>query len=491
MFKRPTKKQQLFRRIAVLTVMAVAVVVIVAGTILFILGYRIDGDKGRLEQGALVQFDSRPNGADVLIDGKSIRANTPSKQSIVAGAHSFTVTRDKYETWSKRLSVKAGTLQWLDYIRLVPKDLKTEAVASYATVVAEKSSPDNKWLLVQEKIDAPTFQLVDLRSQQIKSSTLSLTADMYSEAETADVAHSFAIESWDENGRYVLIKHTYADKIEHIVLDTQDVASSVNVSQLLIISLTEVEFSGTSGNILYGLSTDGTLRRLDLASATISRALVSNVKTFNLFDTDLISYIASDAKTPTIQLAGLYREGDTNAHVVARSTDADAPLHIAMTQYYNDDYVAISDGLKVTILKGRYPADSDVENSSLKQYAQFTAAANVDTLSFSKEGDFLVAQSGLAFVGYEIEYMRYTAGTIPTSETTSHTLNWLDNAYLWATYDGHLAIREFDGTNTHVIMNMEPGFDATLSQNGKYLYGMAKNADNSKYQLQRVQMILN
>jgi len=37
-------------------------------------------------------------------------------------------------------------------------------------------------------------------------------------------------------------------------------------------------------------------------------------------------------------------------------------------------------------------------------------------------------------------------------------------------------------------MPMEPGFDATLSQNGRYLYGIAKSGDT--YQLQRVRMIL-
>jgi hypothetical protein len=92
-------------------------------------------------------------------------------------------------------------------------------------------------------------------------------------------------------------------------------------------------------------------------------------------------------------------------------------------------------------------------------------------------------------VSYEIEYMRETNATITTTETTPRTLQWLSDAYLWAVYDGHLSIREFDGTNTHVIMAMEPGFDATLSQNGKYIYGIAKSGNN--YQLQRVTMILN
>jgi len=488
MFKRPTKKQLLIRRIITYTVMILAVIVIVSGTILFILGYRLDSDKGRLEQGALVQFDSRPNGAEVAIDGASINANTPSKQTVVAGRHQFVVNKPGYETWSKTLNVKAGTLEWLDYLLLVPKNLKTESVATYASVYGEKASPDYKWLLVQEKADTPTFQLVDLRSQQIKSSAILIPSSVYSEASTAGVVHSFTMQSWDEDGRYVIVKHVYSDKTEFIVVDTQNVARSANVSTLLSISLSELKFSGTNGTTLYGL-TDGTVRKLDLANRTISRGLVSNVKNFNVFDNTILTFTGTNPSNAAQQVVGIYREGDEAPHILRTVNDLTTPLTIAATQYYSDDYIAISEGLKVTVLKGSYPASTDTLNTSLKQYAEIKASANVDTTQFSEEGDRLVVQSGLNFVGYEIEYMRATNAAITTTETTPHTLQWLDNAYLWAVYDGHLSIREFDGTNTHVIMPMEPGFDATLSQNGKYLYGIAKSGNS--YQLQRVTMILN
>ena len=490
MFKRLTKKQQLVRRIIVYIVMVAAVVVIVSGTILFILGYRIDSNKGRLEQGALIQFDSKPNGADVSIDGKSINSNTPSKQSIIAGAHSFMVSRDNYETWTKNLSVKAGTLTWLDYIRLVPKNLKTESVSSYTTIVGEKASPDNKWLLVQEKADVPSFQLVDLRSAQIKSSNLALASSVYSDATTPNVQHSFAMQSWDDNGRYVLIKHAYADKSEYIIVDTQNVVASVNVSRLLSISLNDAKFSGTSGNVLYGLSSDGTIRKLDVTAATISRPLVSSVISFDIYDVNTISYVATDPANPARQVAGLYRDGDTDPHVLEQATTAGVQLRIALTQYHGNDYVAISEGSKVIVLKGRYPAASDTANASLERYAQFTGTGLIDQLTFSAGGDFLIARSGLDFTSYEIEYMRLTASTIPAKEKTAHPLTWLDAAHVWSVYDGYLSIREFDGGNSHVIMPMEPGFDATLSQNGRFLYGIAKSADGT-YQLQRVQMILN
>ena len=487
MFRRPTKKQLFIRRIITYVVMVLAVIVIVAGTILFILGYRVDSDKGRIEQGALVQFDSQPNGASVAIDGKSINANTPSKQTVVAGQHSFVVSRSNYVDWKKTLNVKAGTLEWLDYVRLVPKNLKVESVETFASVYGEKASPDYKWTLVQQKADVPSFQLVDLRSSTVKTSTIVLPASVYSEATTAGVAHTFTMETWDKDGRHLILKHTFNDKSEYIVVDTQDVATSMNISAQLNISLSEVEFSGTSGNIFYGV-TDGVLRKLDLSNATISRGLVTNVKSFEMFETNIISYVGIDPANPAQQVAGVYREGDEAPHVLRVVKDLTTPLTIAATKYYSDDYVAISEGLKTTVLKGRYPSSTETDNSSMKLYAEFRSVANIDSTSFSETGSRLIVQSGLTFVGYEIEYKRATNASIATTETTPHTLKWLDDAYVWAVYDGHLSIREFDGANTHVIMSMEPGFDATLSQNGKYLYGISKTGDT--YRLQRVTLIL-
>lgn len=51
MFRRPNKKQLLIRRIIVSIITVLSVVVIATGTILFILGYRLDSEKGQLEQG--------------------------------------------------------------------------------------------------------------------------------------------------------------------------------------------------------------------------------------------------------------------------------------------------------------------------------------------------------------------------------------------------------------------------------------------------------
>jgi len=486
MFQKPSKKRQRIRRAIVSVISVIAVLVIVTATILFALGYRLDGDKGRLEQGSLVQFDSKPGGATVTIDGKIV-GKTATKQSVLAGAHAFIMTKDGYNSWAKNLTLTAGTLNWLDYIRLVPKNLPSETVVSYKSVIGEMASPDNKTMLIQEKTDVPTFQVVDLRSQDVKSTTVTLPASLYSEATTDGTVHTFTMMRWDSGGRYMLLKHTYGDKSEWIVLDTQSVSSSINVSTLLNISVADLHFAGTNGASLYGLTTDGILRKLDLSAATISRGLISNVNSFNVYDNDIITYVGLDPNDTTHQVAGIYRDGDASSHVLQTEDSLSTPLSIATTRFFADDYVAIADGLKVTVLKGSYPTSAD-DMTSLKLFGSFTASAPVDQLSFSPEGDYLVAQSGLNFISYELEYQRQTNAEVTTSEPTSHVLQWLDPAYLWAVYDGHVSIREFDGTNVHVINTSEPGFDATLSPNGTYLYTVAKSSTG--YQLERVKMIL-
>jgi hypothetical protein len=488
MYRRPTKKQLLISRIITYTIMVFSVFVIVTGTVLFIQGYRIDGNNGSIEQGALVQFESKPGGGKVFVDGKYMKANTPLKRSIVAGMREFMITKPRYESWTKTINITAGTLEWLDYVRLVPKELPIESIATYETVYGEKASPDKKWLMVQESADTPTFQLVDLRSQEVKTSTIELPAALYSDAAMADVTHVFTMLRWDEDGRYMIVKHAFSGKSEYLIIDTQDASKTANVSKLLGVQLSDLQFSGTSGSNFYGL-TDGVVRELDLPGETISRGLISSVKQFDVFDSNTISYTGTNPSDPTQQVAGLYRDGDASPRILRVVNDVTTPVTIDYTQYFRDEFVVISEGLKVTVLKGSYPSSSDTMNASLPLYAEFNATADVTSTNFSKVGDRLIVQSGLNFVSYEVEYKRETAALIETGETTPHLLRWLDGAYLWAVYDGHLSIREFDGTNTHVIMNMEPGFDATLSQNGKYIYGMAKS--DGTYHLQRVTMILN
>ena len=489
MFKKPTRKQYLIQRIIFSIIAVVSLLIIVTVAILSVMGYRLDSGNKRLEQGALLQFDSKPNGADVYVDGGLVNGRTATKQTVVAGVHTVVMKKDGYQDWSRTLDAPAGTLTWLDYTRFVPKKLPIEKVTTHSSLVGARISPDYKWALLQEKSDSAVFQLADLRASDVKSTTLTLPADSYSDAQTPDVTHSFSIVSWDKGGRYVLLKHIYRDQTEWLVLDSQDQTKVTNITRVFSTGFSDIKFAGTDGKIFYSLTNDGTIRRVDLSAQTLSRALVTHVSSFNLFDSKIVSYTGVDPSDATKRVAGVYRDGDESAHVLKSITSTDAVLQIAVGRYYNDDYVAIAEGNVVTILKGDYPSSSAQDNTSLETYATFELSGAVSALSFSSTGDYVVAQSGETFKSYEIEHMREAVGAVKVAAgQAASTLRWLDPAHLWNDDGGTLLMRDFNGENVYSIMTVEPGFDASLSQSGRYFYAVGK--DDAGYHLQRVKMIL-
>jgi len=74
--------------------MAIAVVSIVAILLLVIQGYRYNRFDGKLEQGGLVQFDSRPSAATVTVDDSTLANRTASKVTLSSGQHTITMSRE-------------------------------------------------------------------------------------------------------------------------------------------------------------------------------------------------------------------------------------------------------------------------------------------------------------------------------------------------------------------------------------------------------------
>lgn len=490
MFKKPQKRLFLIRRILLSVLATIAVLIIVTASILFMLGYRLDSGNGRLEQGALLQFDSLPNNADVWIDNRAIGSQTATKQTVLAGVHSVKMTKTGYEDWNRTLSLDAGTLTWLDYVRLVPKERAIQSVATYKTLSGLTFSPDLKWALALEDSTIPTFQSIDLRSEAVKSVPFTLPTTLYSTV--ANTASNFSVYEWNSEGRYVVVQHSYGNaQSEWLMVDTQDVAKSVNITRLLSVNLSDVQFSGTSGTSLYGLVTDGVVRKIDLSAGTLSRALISNVQSFSVsVEMNTLSYVGVDPNNANKKIVGIYKDGENSPTIIRTGASADVSMAIALGRYFSDDYIAIAEGNVVSILTGTFPSEGATDVSGLRSYGQLQLTGTVATLSFSEEGDFVVAQSGTEFKSYEVEHKRSSVGAVaPAEGKAASTLKWLDVAHLWNDDNGTLIMRDFDGTNAHTIMTVASGYGASLSTNGKFFYAVGKT--DTGYQLQRVRMVLN
>jgi hypothetical protein len=487
MYRRPSKKREIIMHVITYTAMTLSVLAIVTVLIFLILGYKLDTNNGHIEQGALLQFNSTPGSATVTVDGQKL-GTTSTKTTVLAGTHSFTMQRDGYKTWNKTLDVTAGTLTWLDYVRLVPINHSAKSVATYTTIAGSLATEDGKIMIVQQSASVPTFQVVDLSSDTVRTTAVTIPAAAYSEATTADTAHTFIMTSWDDGDRYVIVKHTYGTNTEWLVLDTQNSNATKNITNLFNLTINHVVFSGTSGNILYALS-GSDIHQIDLSASTFSRTLVTNVQSFELFDTNIITYAGTDPSDLAKTVVGVYREGDSSAHILRSiTTTPNQPIHITTTRFYNQDYVAISEGAQVDILDGSYPSDGG-KNNSLVPFGSFTFKSAVQSMSFSPRGDYLLVQSGAQLASYDIDHERLTNYIVTTdAQYTVSPALWLDNDHTWSDFDGTLTMREFDGANVSPLNQVVAGQAVSLSDNGTYIYSINKSAGG--YQLQRVLMIL-
>lgn len=479
------KRKELIKRIVIYASMTLAIGIIVSFIALFVLGYRFDIDNSRLEQYALLQFSSSPSGATVAIDGQILGSRTPNKSTVSAGKHQIAMSRTGYRSWNKTIEIKSGVLEWLNYALLVPEVLTVEPVANYESIHATLASPGGHYMLVQGRSDVPTFNLVDLSSNTIKTTELTIPVGSYTDSTTIGITHTFQIKKWDNGGRYVLVNHTYGDKGEWLVLDTQDVNLTKNITQLFDFAISSIDFYGTSGNIFYALGSND-IRKLDLSAGTISRPLVSNVTSFNINNSGVIAYIGNGSVGTNQQVVGLYREGDDKSYTL-RTVSSDVPVNIVADRYFNEDYVVISEGKKIDVLGGVYPSTANDIATSLKLLKSLTVDENVRNLSFSPTSEYVFVQSGAYFASYDLEYQSLVSTTI---EGTSDTplFKWLNDNYIWSDRDGNLTVREFDGTNIHTINSVLVGQDVTMTSNGRYLYSFNKSGVG--YQLQRVRMVL-
>lgn len=482
--KKASMRKEHIRQVAVYILMSCTVFVVVTFVTLFMLGFRFESGKG-LERYAFLQFASSPSGATVSIDGKVVGSKTPNKTSIPAGKHLVEMWRDGYETWSKTVDLRAGTLTWLNYTLLVPKKLTVESVISYDALSSSLASPKGNDILIQKKADSPTFELVDLSSDNVKSTSVTIPKTEITNFSTS--GHTYKAEKWDSSGRYVLVNHRFGDKTEWLVMDTQNAASSKNISKTFDIVIDSIAFSDSGGNMFYVLVAKD-VRKLDLSAGTISKPLIGEVSSFEVYEkSHIITYVGS-GKTAAERVIGIYRDGDEESSVVRTVTsDPSIPLHISTTNYFNENYIAISQGAKVDILSGSYPNTTSDNANSMRAVASFETKQDIIKLSFSPSGKYVLTQNGANFASYDLEYHKFSSSTISGTGAVQD-LKWLDDNHLWSDRDGKLAIREFDGADVHAINTVIFGQDAILTNNGRFLYSL--NSSKDGFQLQRVRMIL-
>jgi hypothetical protein len=471
------RQRDLAKRTATYLAMTLSVIVLVAVSLFLVLGYSVDKE-GQAEQGGLVQFRSFPTGASVSIDGAKQSFTTNNKKNMSSGYHNVTMELKQYRGWGKNFDLGSGELLWLNAL-LIPKHITTNEVQAFDQLSSMKIAPDKNWIALIERPNEPKVKIVDLRDEDKPKSTELVIPEIVAKSNGPDDV--FKVVEWDFGSKYILVTHTSGSKTEWLRLDRNDPANARNVSVLKNIPITDAHFVGGSGNVLYVL-TDGFVRKVDLSKANEPvKNVAEGVREFELYKDDRVGYVANK---PAGQVVGFYDEATSKAREVKTFKPDQANVHTSISNYFNDDYQAISYGTTVEVIKDPL--------SSKNVFAKFELAAGVQWLYFSNNGRFVVAQNGSNLSVYDLERRQNFVFTIPDNPAykSDHHLKWLDDFHFVSDAGGVLTIFEYDGTNIETIGSVAEGFDISLSDNGKRLFDIGINSGTGKPVLQSSVMVV-
>jgi hypothetical protein len=420
-----------------------------------------------------------------VIDGKVQGFSSPGRSNLPAGEHTIDMQLDGYRSWEKDITLGAGQLLWLNYVRLIPTSVTTTPLKTFAQFNKLLASPDKRWVMLQEAANQPTMTLMDIGNEnQPVYTTLTLPDNQISKP-----AGTFTVTEWDLGSRYLLIHHVAAGIDEWLRADRAQPDKTVNISRLFGLSIADTHFSGSNPDVLYA-RTDTVLRRLDVGAKSASAALVSGVTYFTVYGNGTIAFVAEREATvgnpaSRQQMVGIYKQ-DTES--VVQAVPLGVRVTIAYGEYDNHMYLAIRKASEpIQIL--RDPSTAAAKDTTL--FASVLISAALDQLSFSNNTRMLVARTDTTMTTYDLELAKVYSRTLSYLQNQpNRNLLWLDDYYLWSDAGERLRIVEFDGQNDRELTSVAPGFAVTLSPTGKTLYSIGKNAITGNYFLQASQLVI-
>lgn len=481
MYKSPSKRKQGLKLFITYGIMTAAVLFLVTSLVFVMLGYRFNKATSTIEQGGLVQFNTRPTSASVTIGSAKLSDRTPSKITVNPGTYTVKMAKNGYHDWSKSVDVDAGQVLWLNYAQLVPTDIKTQVLAEYDDITNALASPNGDRYAVTTKPDVAQVSFIDVTSSTPKLSALEITPSILPKG-----YKSLTPVIWASDSNRLLIEVKHDRGKDWLLVDRRDSKKTVNLSAQYAADISEALFDPRSSDKVIIRTKSGEVRLIDTGSGVMSSVMASSVTYMTTYMKDALLVVQQ--VSPSVQSVGYISFGSNVVRQLQSISNKDT-TRVAGASYFRDPYISISNGTKLDVYRiNRLPSSSSSESISMTKLLTTEVSEPLLFLGARSAGRFVTAQHKHGLLTYDLE-LRRQSNTSFTTPTTSE-LRWLDRYHFYLTNGTSLERVEFDGGNPHVITKLSTSFDAISRENGKYIYAINKTADG-KYQLQRSKMTTN
>ena len=447
-------------------------------------GWRLD-EKFEVQQTGLVQFNSSVLNSIAEIDKKKLSEGTPTKILAKPGNHEFSIWKEGYKTWWRRAEVKVGEILWLNYARLVPKQLNEKSFLNILNLKSAQVSPDKKkiFAISEDNNGEAAFWLIDISLREPKISRINFNSNIFerdsqnnkniNQTNFYKIAENLQFSKASNDNKKALLSFKNGNKLEWLILNFENPDESINLTQKFHIDFSKIIPSNDELNKLIGIS-GSDLREINLSNSTISAAILSDVVDFELYDKENIVYI--EKKTTSNDFSVGLRKNDKNIKIAKNIKDQPK---IAIGRYYRESYVYIGQDSKIDIYK----------SASWTEKMHLTKTLNLkfspDYLKLNGESRIMVAKKGKDIYSFDIE----TRNEYQFLASNDSKIKWLDDFILGDFEGERMAIHDFDGMNKQVLSRAISNLPFTLSNDNKYIYSFIQN-NSGGYSLNRLKMTI-
>ncbi len=435
--------------------LAIAIVVFTVLLVTIGKGYFFDFKTRQLAGGGLILLDSKPNGASVSLNGKSLNKSTPVRLPLRDGSYDLKLTKDGFRSWQKKLIVNTSEVTAAQYPLLLPNTIATEALAPLDSPTQFKQSPDQKLLIVATGGVSPRIQLLPTGKSQLQPIYI---------FSPEQIATQTTVDSlvWSSDNEHILIGLKTPQQISYIVISALNPSESFELTKQFGLPLANLQFNPRNWREIYWNSPEG-LRKLDLTNKTVSAVLAPAVTSF-LVTEDTVLYTQTNA----VGGASLLRlDRDNQSHQLFNKLPA-ASYQREYINFNSKQFVVIFN--KTTQRVSLYPSISSADQS-LQQFDLPTG-----DISEAPDDRYLVMRNGNNFATYDFELSRMYRFSLPVQNPGE--LVWLNAYHLLGNSGGSLIMFEFDGGNLETITDGLAGFAPYGSKGLDLVYSIGRSASN-------------
>lgn len=444
-------------------------IAILIGT--FILVYQAYGfgfsKNGQVVQSGLVFFSSKPNPAQIYLNGTLNKNETNSRMVLEENIYNVVLKRDGYRDWKRTIEVDGGSVRHYDYPFLFPVKLETtnlHSIAGSPNIITQ--SPDRRWLLVQIPETTPKFQVYDLKNPKDPPVEVVLPSGSYTKVIGND---SWEYSEWADDNSHIVLVHNFNNKKEYVLVDRKDPTKSVNLSNTITEKFGELTLINKKYDKYYLY--DPSILTLKKASLTepAPMPVLDKVYAFKAYGNDDLLYVTDSTKEPG-KVQYTLRLKDKN--YVLKTTPSDNKYLVDLTEYSNKLYVVIGSSSKNKLYVFRDPVAqlSDTTKKSLAP-VQVLHVVRPNYVKFSASAQFVMAENGNQFALYDAENDKgYNYTTKQAMDAPQQHATWMDGHRLTYVSQGKIFVFDYDYNNQQLLNPASSSYLPAFSSDFKFLY---------------------